>query len=114
MAPRAYVNMPLPLPRAAPAASFACLAFLAPGMGNAPLQIVQLIATCVTTEPLPAQLQKRRGKADHTILTACRREDNQILAWPGVLPPCAAPTSRIRLMSGSICSTRSAVIEKDR
>lgn len=29
-----------------PAASAACLAFLAPGIGMAPLQIVQLIATC--------------------------------------------------------------------
>ena len=31
----------------APAASFAWRAFLAPGMGTAPLQIVQLMATCV-------------------------------------------------------------------
>ena len=32
-----------------PAASFAWRAFLAPGMGTAPLQMVQLIATCNTT-----------------------------------------------------------------
>ena len=29
-----------------PAASFACLAFFAPGMGSAPLQMHQLMATC--------------------------------------------------------------------
>ena len=42
----------------APAASLTCLAFFAPGIGSAPLQMVQLIAICASVLPLLLEISR--------------------------------------------------------